>query len=676
MAEHSRSPNATRWSVTDRRLDKSGGALDLGVEPAIEADGELHTEFDRRKISTRWLAGTVLTGLAGAMLIGSAVYAALNERTHVEDAPDFVPREQQTADPDTLVNPLKGDRLVRPVDIVAARQTFTTPTIVNIGDREIVRHRTFTRVATTLALGPSSLSTDVPPFNPLKLLAGAPSRGEAQPDIDSERADADVTFVTHEIAKSKIVPAEPALSSEEVQAQIREHLRSNLLDPDKKPLPIPPQLMLIRTSRAATGNPDALPYATIGDAQLPSPFSKISVRMIPENVTVMGKTPAPSNQRDGDEKLVIVTKNQGLRILLREEGASAEHIDKIVRSLNTARRGRPIREGQKLKLLFSDVDGDNKADIARIAVYLDETLETSIAFADSGEFLQVEALEGEASSKVARPARPGASMRLYNSFYETALKHRIPREVIDDLVSIFANEIDFNRAVAGGDAFEVFYRMSELKDAGPEILYASISTRSETRRFYRAPTGPDGQSGFFDENGRSSQKFLIRKPVGAGEQRSGFGWRRHPILRYARMHTGVDWATRTGTPIVAAGNGTVIKAKRESGYGNRIEIQHANGYVTTYSHMVGYARGMREGAKVRQGQVIGYVGSTGLSTGPHLHYEVIVNGSYVDPLRIRLARSRNLTNRQLISFRRERDRIDSLIAKAPMARVAARDASN
>ncbi len=676
MAENSRPPTTTRWSVSDRRLDKSGGEVDLGVEPAIEADGELHTEFDRRKISTRWLAGTILTGFAGAMLIGSAVYAALNERTHVEDAPIYVPREQPTADPDTLVNPQKGDRLVRPVDIVAARQTFTTPTIVSVGDREIVRHRTFTRVATTLALAPSGLASEVPPFNPMKLLASTPSRGEAPPDIDSERADADVSFVTHDLAKLKAIPSEPALSIEEIQAQIRELLRSDLLDPDKKPLPIPPQLMLIRTSRAATGNPEALPYATIGDSKLPSPFSKISVRMIPENVTVKGKTPSPASQRDGDEKLVVITKNQNLRVLLRDEGASANHIDKIVRSLNSARRGRPVREGQKLKLLFSDVDGDNKVDIARVSVYSDEALETSIAIADSGEFLQVEALEGEASQNIARPARANGSMRLYNSFYETALKHRIPREVIDDLVSVFANEIDFNRAVAGGDSFEVFYRMSEMKDAGPEILYASIITRNESRRFYRAPPGPDGHIGFYDENGRSSQKFLIRKPVAAGEQRSGFGWRRHPILRYARMHTGVDWATKTGTPIVAAGNGTIIKAKRESGYGNRIELQHANGYVTTYSHMVGYAKGMREGVKVRQGQVIGYVGSTGLSTGAHLHYEVIVNGSYVDPLRIRLARSRNLTNRQMAAFRRERDRIDGLIAKAPLARVAARDTSN
>ena len=138
------------------------------------------------------------------------------------------------------------------------------------------------------------------------------------------------------------------------------------------------------------------------------------------------------------------------------------------------------------------------------------------------------------------------------------------------------------------------------------------------------------------------------------------------------MHTGVDWSAPIGTPIFAAGNGVVTKAARESGYGNRVEIQHANGYVTTYNHLSGFARGISDGARVRQGQVIGFLGMTGLATGPHLHYEVMVNGHFVDPLRVRLARTRELDNRMLANFKRERDRIESIMAKAPNAtRVAA-----
>ena len=141
--------------------------------------------------------------------------------------------------------------------------------------------------------------------------------------------------------------------------------------------------------------------------------------------------------------------------------------------------------------------------------------------------------------------------------------------------------------------------------------------------------------------------------------------RRHPILGYYKMHTGVDWAAPIGTPILAAGNGTVIKAQWDSGYGRRVEIQHANGYITTYNHMSGFARGITEGIRVKQGQTIGFLGSTGLSTGPHLHYEVMVNGHFVDPMRVKLARTREIEGRMLLDFKRDRDRIDNLMAKAP-----------
>ena len=141
--------------------------------------------------------------------------------------------------------------------------------------------------------------------------------------------------------------------------------------------------------------------------------------------------------------------------------------------------------------------------------------------------------------------------------------------------------------------------------------------------------------------------------------------RRHPILGYYKMHTGVDWAAPIGTPILAAGNGVVIKAQWDSGYGRRVEIQHANGYITTYNHMSGFARGIVEGLRVKQGQTVGFLGSTGLSTGPHLHYEVMVNGHFVDPMRVKLARTREFDGKLLSEFKKERDRIDFLMAKAP-----------
>ena len=142
--------------------------------------------------------------------------------------------------------------------------------------------------------------------------------------------------------------------------------------------------------------------------------------------------------------------------------------------------------------------------------------------------------------------------------------------------------------------------------------------------------------------------------------RSGFGLRKHPILGSVRQHTGVDWAAPLGTPIYASGNGTVEKVGWESGYGKYVKLRHSNGYETAYGHMTAFAKGIVAGGRVRQGQVIGFVGSTGLSTGPHLHYEILVNGRFVDPMRIRLPRGRALDGPMLATFEKERDRLDGL----------------
>jgi murein DD-endopeptidase MepM/ murein hydrolase activator NlpD len=187
---------------------------------------------------------------------------------------------------------------------------------------------------------------------------------------------------------------------------------------------------------------------------------------------------------------------------------------------------------------------------------------------------------------------------------------------------------------------------------------------------FRFHAPEEGSVEYFDEQGRSLKKFLLRKPMAEGILRSGFGYRRHPILGYSKMHTGVDWATRIGTPIISAGNGTVIKAEWDGGYGRRVEVQHANGYVTAYSHQSRFASGVRAGARVRQGQVIGYVGNTGLSTGPHLHYEVVVNGHFVDPMKIRVPRGKELDGRALAEFKRQREQVEGLIAKSGSTRLA------
>ncbi len=657
------------------------GSHRIGDDPAIEVDGRRHTADDRRRVSTRWLSGTVLTGFFGATLVGAAAYTALDQQTRFAEAPTFAHPARQADDALQTVNPKKGDRLMRAVDVVAAKQTFRAATTSHAGDKEVVRTRAFTHVAATLTLTPTAFANEVPDFNPLKLVSDphAPDNAAEMPVAPDE---AEVSFETHDLASHLVGAQNARLSLEEAQAQIVEQVKTSIAaGAARSVLPLPGQLLLSRTSRAAAG-PTTLAYATPGNP-LAAPFAGLDVRMVPENVTVAPRdTPQPTQM---EEKLVVVKHGEDIGDLLSNAGVPKPRIAALIAAYK-GKRNDPVREGQRVKLLFADFDGSGKnMQLARMSVYNDETVESIVAATDKGTFVQTPTAPASIAKHgpIKKRAATGdegddniddaGAMRLYDSLYETALKQQLPKPIIDELVRVFANEVDLQRGVSGGDALDVFFDEPE-DGAGPSrdsLLFASITTHNETSRYYRFMTPDDGLVDYYDENGRSSRKFLVRKPIASGETRSGFGMRLHPILGYYKMHTGVDWAAPIGTPILAAGNGTVIKAQWDSGYGRRVEIQHANGYITTYNHMSGFARGITEGIRVKQGQNIGFLGSTGLSTGPHLHYEVMVNGHFVDPMRVKLARTREIEGGMLAAFKRERDRIDSLIAKAPNSNKAA-----
>jgi murein DD-endopeptidase MepM/ murein hydrolase activator NlpD len=277
---------------------------------------------------------------------------------------------------------------------------------------------------------------------------------------------------------------------------------------------------------------------------------------------------------------------------------------------------------------------------------------------------------------------------LYQSFYHAALTQHIPADTILKLLRVHSYDVDFKQKVKPGDSFDVFFdvptdaddhdggthdagnREGDDHDGMGELLYTSMTVDGHTRSFWRFRT-PDGVVDYYDEQGNSAKKFLMRNPVKGGRYTSGFGPRVHPLLGITRMHTGVDWAAPIGTPIVAGADGTIERVGRQGGYGNYVRIRHTNGFSTAYGHMSRYADGLEPGMSVKQGQVIGYVGSTGFSTGPHCHYEILVNNKFVNPMTIQVPRGLQLTGRQLASFQKERNRIDELRALDPVtARVA------
>ncbi len=633
--------------------------IDLGVEPAIEIDGERHTFFDHRRVSVRWLVGTVLTGLIGAALIGSTIYAALDHESNFAVAPTLaLPQQKDVADDEATLP--KGDRLVKPVDIVAAKQMFRVAQPTKIGDREVMKNHLFARVETTLVTAPAGFADEVPPFNPLQVLADARAPVEAPADIPQD--DADFSWATRDLTSANLTSA-VSLSNDEVEAQVAEHVK-NSLAAGNRPFSLPSQLLLMRTSRA---NPlGALAYAAAaGFAR--SPFASIEVRMVPENVTVMPRAPTPPGGPQSDEKLVVVGQGSSLENLLLTAGVARDSIRDVVAAI-----GGSVPDGRRLKLLFTDSEGPEPTRVlARLSIYNGETPETSVALRDDGAYVRTAGEEAHVAS--ARPSDDdddSGAMRLYNALYETALKQEIPKPVIDDMIRIFANDVDLQRGVAGGDSFEAFYDKGDGDDVN-QLLFASVTSHGETYRYYRFQSPDDGSVDYYDPNGRSSRKFLVRAPMLSFKITSGFGIRFHPILGYTRPHTGTDFAAPIGSPIFAAGNGTIVQAGWSSGYGRRIEIQHANGYMTTYNHMSGFARGITEGVRVRQGQTIGYLGQSGLATGPHLHYEVLVNGHFVDPMKVKLARTKEFDGRMLAVFMKERGRIDELLQKAPQTQLTA-----
>jgi murein DD-endopeptidase MepM/ murein hydrolase activator NlpD len=235
--------------------------------------------------------------------------------------------------------------------------------------------------------------------------------------------------------------------------------------------------------------------------------------------------------------------------------------------------------------------------------------------------------------------------------------------VLVEMIRIFSFDVDFQRELQPGDSFEVLYE-ALFEDDGSlaktdGVLYASLTLSGERLDLYNF-TPHSGHSDFFDGKGQSVRKTLMRTPIDGARLSSRFGMRKHPVLGYSRLHKGTDFAAPRGTPIYAAGDGVVESAGRNGAYGKYLRIRHNSTYKTAYAHMKRIAKGMRRGKRVRQGQIIGYVGSTGRSTGPHLHYEVLRGGRQVNPLKIKLPSGEKLKAADLESFERQRERIDAL----------------
>jgi murein DD-endopeptidase MepM/ murein hydrolase activator NlpD len=655
-----------------------------GVQAPLDLLGADATQIDRRAVNLRWLCASTLTGLTGAGLIAAALHVSLQGDVSFAAIPEkatIMPRPQPSESGANLAR--KGDRLVRNLMIASAKQSFRAPVTVRLGDREIIKAKAFVRITTPLSMTTGVYAGELPRFDPMKFVSDEPL--ERAPDAAADAPGAEVTVVKRDLADATIDANAPALTDDDVTAQVEEERRIAAEAGRRAAIPIAPQILLSRTLQQGAAGGDAESSA----AKDANPFKAIEVLVVPENVTKVAKVELKPNEAPlVEERDIALKRGETLEGILKATGlAGDEQIRGIVAALGGKSRTAALPEGQQMRVQIAP--GPHPGDprqVTRVVLYGENGIEGIAALNDRSAFVSVAPPTEETPSSKPQPQADsgeddeedsGSGPRLYQSLYETAARHDLPRATVEDIVRVFSYDLDFQRRIANGDGLDVFYTYDDEAGADrPDLLYAALTLGGETRKVYRFQSPDDGTIDYLDEQGRSLKKFLLRKPIPDGIMRSGFGYRMHPVLGYAKLHTGVDWANPIGTPIAAAGNGVVIRAEMTSGYGNRVEIQHINGYVTTYNHMSRFGRGVKEGVRVRQGQIIGYLGSTGLSTGPHLHYEVIINGHFVDPMKIRVPRGRELDGRMLTEFKRQREQIDATMLKSKSATaLAQRDAA-
>ncbi|MCB9942821.1 MAG: peptidoglycan DD-metalloendopeptidase family protein [Geminicoccaceae bacterium] len=381
-----------------------------------------------------------------------------------------------------------------------------------------------------------------------------------------------------------------------------------------------------------------------------------------------------TDQAGGSENLVltedpdtvqeryIVRQGDTLMNILLRAGIPRAEAHEAVNSLQGVYDPRRLRVGQHLDLeLQRAAEQPDGTKLAVLSINLDFSNDLRLARAPQGGF-DVETAERQLVHQTI-----AASSVIEDSLYVAARRAGVSDEALMELIRLFSWDVDFQHDVHAGDAFSIAYDEVATPDGEQhrvdKLEYASLTIQGRNLEAYRFRDSR-GIVGYYDSTGRSLRKWLMRTPVDGARLSSGFGKRRHPILGYTRMHKGVDFAAPKGTPIYAAGDGVITKIGRNGGYGNFIQIRHNKEYSTAYGHMNGFAKNLKKGSRVKQGEAIGYVGSTGRSTGPHLHYEVLENGIQINPMKVKKQVITRLEGSDLTAFKKRVAQVIALMEES------------
>lgn len=346
------------------------------------------------------------------------------------------------------------------------------------------------------------------------------------------------------------------------------------------------------------------------------------------------------------QQVIEVGKGDTVAGVLEKNGINGRQAYEIVEALKEHVDPRKVKAGQEIELTLGPAE--NGYELTAMKMKIDAVKEVVVSKENKEKFAAA------VHEKEVRQLPYAKTARIETSLYGSAMKAGIPAPVIAEVIRIYSWDVDFQRDIREGDKIEVLYDTYETEDGefarSGDVLYANLTVGGKDVPVYRFKTA-SGDVDYFEEDGHSIRKALMKTPVDGARLSSGFGMRHHPILGYDKMHKGLDFAAPLGTPIYAAGDGTIEMAGRNGGYGNYVRIRHNSSLKTAYAHMHKFGKGVTAGARIRQGDVIGYIGTTGRSTGPHLHYEVHLDGKQINPKSVGLPTGEQLKGKDMERFR-------------------------
>ena len=357
-----------------------------------------------------------------------------------------------------------------------------------------------------------------------------------------------------------------------------------------------------------------------------------------------------------EEVEYVIKNNDTVEKILKKYEIRNEDIKKISLKLKEKKLAN-IYSGRKLSIVLKKLEGGSKT-IVNLLYPINNTTSVEVRKAQDKFIVKENILQLYKKEVVVKKV-------ITNNLYSSAVSSGVEPNIIVEFARIFGFEVDFQRDIRKGDWFEIFYEKFEdennkVRDTG-KIIFASMYVNGEEINLYNFKY--KNEEDYYDIKGKSITKSLMKTPINGARLSSSFGMRKHPILGYNKMHRGTDFAAPSGTPIMASGSGTITRARWCGGGGNCVKIKHNSTYETIYAHMKSFAKGIKEGRKVKQGQIIGYVGSTGLSTGPHLHYEVLINGKKVNSQKLKLPSGKTLKGDERKEFELDRIKIDLKLAE-------------